>query len=436
MFIPQEFIRKKRDGKLLGKEEIEEFVTGVTDSSVSNEQISAFAMAVYFNGMSVEEKTHLTIAMKNSGNTLKWDNLNGPVIDKHSTGGVGDTVSLMLGPMLAACGAYVPMISGRGLGHTGGTLDKFESIPGYNVLPDDELFGKVVRECGVAIIGQTESLAPADRRIYAVRDVTATVESIPLITASILSKKLAEGLDVLVMDVKAGSGAFMPSYELSKELAESIVDTANSAGVRTRALITDMDQPLAYNAGNALEVKEAVEYLSGIRRNPRLHTVNLALCTEALMLGGLARDEGEAQKKLENALDSGRALEIFGKMVSMLGGPDDFAKRYDEYLPKAPIVEPIYAPKSGIVESIDTTAVGMCVVALGGGRLRPNDEIDHSVGLEDIVALGTYVDSKTPLAIVHAKDRASFDEAKRRLLSAIHIGDNVPETKEIYEVIG
>lgn len=260
MFIPQEFIKKKRDNKALNKEEIEDFIKGVSDGSVANEQISAFSMAVYFNGMSLDEKTNLTLAMKNSGNTLSWD-LSGPIVDKHSTGGVGDVVSLMLGPMLAACGAYVPMISGRGLGHTGGTLDKLESIPNYNVLPSDSDFKNIVKDCGVAIIGQTSSLAPADKRIYSIRDVTATVESVPMISASILSKKLAEGLDTLIMDVKVGSGAFMPTYELSVELAKSIVEISKNAGVKTVALLTDMNQCLANNAGNALEVKEAVQYL-------------------------------------------------------------------------------------------------------------------------------------------------------------------------------
>jgi thymidine phosphorylase len=436
MFIPQEFIRKKRDNKPLSKDEIEAFVSGVTDGSVSNEQISAFAMAVYFNGMSVEEKTDLTLAMRDSGNTLSWDGLDGPTVDKHSTGGIGDTVSLMMGPMLAACGAYVPMISGRGLGHTGGTLDKFESIPGYNVLPDDALFERVVRECGVAIIGQTSSLAPADKRIYAVRDVTATVESIPLISASILSKKLAEGLDTLIMDVKVGSGAFMPTYELSRELAKSIVEIANRAGVKTQAILTDMNQSLAYNVGNALEMREAVEYLNGSRRNPRLHSVTMALGIRALVNAGLASDEAEARKKLSDSLESSKALEIFARMVSMLGGPADFVEKYEDYLPRAPIIEPIFAPTSGIVESMDAIAMGMAVVGLGGGRLKPSDEIDHSVGLENLIGLGANIDGDTPLAIIHARDEKSLQEAKRRLLDAIEIGDTAPpQVQEVYEVI-
>ncbi len=432
MFIPQEFIRKKRDNHPLTREEIEAFVAGVTDGSVADAQIAAFAMAVFFNGMSLEEKTQLTVAMRDSGNTLAWPDLPGPVVDKHSTGGVGDTVSLMMGPMLAACGAYVPMISGRGLGHTGGTLDKFESIPGYNVLPDDALFKKVVRECGVAIIGQTTSLAPADKRIYAVRDVTATVESIPLIAASILSKKLAEGIGTLVMDVKVGSGAFMPTYALSRELAESIVEIANGAGVTTRAILTDMNQPLASSAGNALEVREAVEYLTGIRRNPRLHAVTMALSAAALVDSGLAADEAEAAVRLEAVLSDGSALAKFSQMVTMLGGPADFIERYESYLPAASIIRPVTAGASGIISAMDTTALGMAIVGLGGGRLRPEDTIDHSVGLEDIIPPGTAVTPDTPLMTIHARDERSFAEAERRVRAAIEIGESAPEIREVY----
>jgi thymidine phosphorylase len=384
--------------------------------------------------MSLDEKTNLTLAMKNSGNTLSWD-LDAPIVDKHSTGGVGDVVSLMLGSMLAACGLYIPMISGRGLGHTGGTLDKLESIPGYNVFPDDKLFKKIVKECGVAIIGQTNSLAPADKRIYSIRDVTATVESVAMISSSILSKKLAEGLDVLIMDIKVGSGAFMPTYELSKELAKSIVEISNNAGVKTKAVLTDMNQSLAYSAGNALEVKEAVEYLMSKRINPRLHRVNMELCIRALQESGVEKNRDKAEAKLESALHSGKALEIFAKMTSMLGGPSDFCEKYKYYLPSANIIRPIFSPKSGIVESINVIDIGMSVVGLGGGRVRPQDKIDHSVGLENIINLGSKVDSSTPLATIHAKDENSFEEAKKRVLNAIKIGDNSVKTEEIYEII-
>ena len=434
MFIPQEFIRKKRDNKFLNKEEIYEFIKGVSNGSVANEHISAFAMAVFFNGMNIEEKTNLTTAMRDSGNSLQWD-LDGPIVDKHSTGGIGDVVSLMLGPMLAACGCYVPMISGRGLGHTGGTLDKLESIPNYNVLPNDKLFKDIVKECGVAIIGQTSSLAPADKRIYSIRDVTATVESVPMISASILSKKLAEGLDTLIMDVKVGSGAFMPTYELSKELAQSIVDIANNAGVKTQAILTDMNQSLAFNAGNAIEVKEAVEYLQNKRKNSRLHEVTIELCSSALISANICKTRDEARLKLENVLSTGVALEIFAKMTTMLGGPSDFCDKYDIYLPKANIIEPIFSEKEGIVESMDAIAVGMSIVGLGGGRITPSDKIDHSMGLENIINLGNKVDKHTQIATIHAKDRDSFNEAKKRLLNAIKIGSNTPKVKEIYEII-
>jgi len=429
MLLPQEIIRKKRDGHELSPEEIRHFVRGITDGSVSEGQIAAFAMAVYFQGMDMRERIALTEAMRDSGEVLRWDDLDlpGPVFDKHSTGGVGDVVSLMLGPMAAACGGFVPMISGRGLGHTGGTLDKFDAIPGYNTSPDNTLFRKVVKEVGVAIIGQTGNLAPADKRFYSIRDVTATVESIPLITASILSKKLAAGLDALVMDVKAGSGAFMPTEELSEELARSIVAVANGAGCPTTALITDMNQVLASSAGNAVEVREAVRYLTGEYRNPRLHEVTMALTAEMLLLGGLATDEAEARAKLQEALDSGRAAEIFGRMVAALGGPADFVERYDDHLEKAPIIRPIYAEGEGIVESMDTRAIGMAVVAMKGGRTKPTDAIDYAVGFTDFIALGERADARHPLAVAHVRSEAQFEEAQRRLRSAVTLGEAVPE---------
>ena len=323
--------------------------------------------------MEMDERVSLALGMRDSGTVLEWKSLNldGPVLDKHSTGGVGDVISLMLGPMVAACGGYVPMISGRGLGHTGGTLDKFDAIPGYNTEPDNELFRKVVKEVGVAIIGQTGDLAPADKRFYGIRDVTATVESISLITASILSKKLAAGLDALVMDVKAGSGAFMPTYEGSEELAKSIVAVANGAGCQTTALLTNMDEVLASSAGNAVEVREAVEYLNGTYRNPRLHEVTMDLCAEMLMLGKLATSIEEAKEKLQTVLDSGKAAKVFADMVTALGGPSDFMEKYDDYLDKAEIVRPVYAETSGIVQSMNTRDIGMAVVAMGGGRRKP-----------------------------------------------------------------
>ncbi len=373
MQLPQEFIRRKRDGHELSKAEIVDFIRGITDESVSEGQIAAFTMATYFNGMTRDEAVALTTAMRDSGRVLEWKALDlpGPVVDKHSTGGVGDVVSLMLGPMVAACGGFVPMISGRGLGHTGGTLDKFDAIPGYQTTISIEKFQQVVKDVGVAIIGQTADLAPADKRLYATRDVTATVESIPLITASILSKKLAAGLDALVMDVKVGSGAFMPTMEKSLELARSIVAVGNGAGVITSALLTDMSQPLAPCAGNAIEVRCALDYLSGKSRPARLHEVTMALSAELLVHSGLFSEDAAARLALTRALEDGRALEVFERMVATLGGPADLTTNPDKYLDAAPVKAPVLAAHGGFIGPMDTRALGMVVVGLGGPRWRP-----------------------------------------------------------------
>ena len=324
-FLPQEIIVRKRDGDILTVGEIGQFIGGLTDGTVSHAQAAAFAMAVFFRDMTLNERVALTEAMRDSGTVLDWSDLDGPVVDKHSTGGVGDNTSLMLAPILAACGVYVPMISGRGLGHTGGTLDKFDSIPGYTTQPDNALFRKVTREVGCAIIGQTADLAPADKILYSIRDVTGTVENVSLITASILSKKLAAGLGALILDVKSGSGAFMPTLDRSRELAQSLVAVANGAGCRTGALITDMNEPLASAAGNALEMRNAVDFLTGAHRDARLEEVTLALCAAALELSGF---KGNARVACDEALHSGKATEIFGRMVTMLGGPADFVERH------------------------------------------------------------------------------------------------------------
>src|SRR6201996_7405065 len=361
MILPQEIIRAKRDGQMLRGGEIDAFIEGLTAGSVSEGQAAAFAMAVYFRGMNLEERVHLTRAMTASGAVLDWSeaNLPGPIVDKHSTGGVGDNVSLMLAPMLAACGAYVPMISGRGLGHTGGTLDKLDSIPGYASQPDLDLFKRVVKEAGCAIIGQTADLAPADRRLYAIRDVTATVESVALITASILSKKLAAGLDGLVMDVKTGSGAFMTTLDGSRELATSIATVANDAGLPTVSLITDMNEPLATAAGNAVEIRNAVDYLTGARRDERLDKVTIALGAELLALSGLAHDVDAGAAALKRSLESGAAAERFEIMVAALGGPTDFIARADKALPQAPVVVDGTPETRGFVTSIDVRAIGL-----------------------------------------------------------------------------
>jgi thymidine phosphorylase len=432
IYIPQETIVRKRDGEALGKEEIGRFIAGLTDGTVSHAQAAAFAMAVFFRDMTLAERVALTEAMRDSGTVLDWSDLDGPVVDKHSTGGVGDNVSLMLAPILAACGVFVPMISGRGLGHTGGTLDKFDSIPGYTTQPDNALFRKVTREAGCAIIGQTADLAPADKILYAIRDVTGTVENVSLITASILSKKLAAGLGALILDVKSGSGAFMPTLERSRELAESLVAVANGAGTRTKALITDMNEPLASAAGNALEMRNAVEFLTGRHRDPRLLEITLALSAAALELTGFA---GNARHAVHAALSTGKATEHFSKMVAMLGGPADFVERMDTHLEAAPIVRDVFATEAGMVSAIDTRGVGMAVVVLGGGRRMPTDTIDHAVGFDRLAGLGTKVDAGTPLARLHARDEASAADAEQRLIAAYALGEKAPNHPLIPERI-
>ena len=424
--IPQEIIRAKRDGQVLTEADIAAFIAGLTNNQVTEGQAAAFAMAVYFNGLNTAERVALTQAMRDSGTVLRWDDMPGPVIDKHSTGGVGDTVSLMLAPMIAACGGYVPMISGRGLGHTGGTHDKFESIPGYQATPTMELFRKVVRSTGCAVIGSTPDLAPADKRLYGIRDVTATVESIGLITASILSKKLAAGLQGLAMDVKCGNGAFMSTLPKARELARSIVQVATNAGLPTTALITDMNQPLASAAGNAVEVAYAVDYLTGAHREPRMHEVVIALCTEMLLLGKLARSKTAARTQLEAALASGAAAQRFDKMVAGLGGPTNFVNDPWKHMTRAPLKVAIIPVRPGPVTAIDTRAVGMVVVALGGGRTRPQDPVDHAVGLTSLAAVGEATGPDRPLAFVHAHTDAQVAQATDLLRAAYRIGGRAP----------
>ncbi len=409
--LPQEIIRRKRDGQRLPPADIAAFVAGLTSGAVSEGQVAAFAMAVFFNGMTREEAVALTLAMRDSGTVLDWSDLPGPAVDKHSTGGVGDNVSLMLAPIVAACGGFVPMLSGRGLGHTGGTLDKMDSIPGYTSQPDNALFRRVVRAAGCAIIGQTADLAPADKRFYGIRDVTATVESVPLITASILSKKLAAGLSALVLDVKAGNGAFMANARAAARLADSLVAVANGAGLRTTALITDMDQPLASAAGNAVEVMNAVDFLTGRRQDERLRDVTLALCAEMLVSTGLATTQADGEAKAAAALDDGRAAEIFGRMVAALGGPADFVERAAAHLPAAPVVIAVPAPATGFVTAIATRDLGLAVVTLGGGRTRPQDAVDHAVGLTGLQPVGAAMRKGEPLAFVHARTRDAAEIA-------------------------
>lgn len=426
--LPQEIIRRKREGLPLDPADIADFVAGIAPGTVTEGQIAALAMAVFFKGMSRQEAVALTLAMRDSGDVLDWSDLPGPVTDKHSTGGVGDNVSLMLAPIVAAAGAFVPMISGRGLGHTGGTLDKMDSIPGYTSQPDNALFRKAVLETGCAIIGQTANLAPADKRFYGIRDVTATVESVPLITASILSKKLAAGLQSLVLDVKVGNGAFMEKSRDATALATSLVEVANGAGLKTTALLTDMNEPLASAAGNAVEVRNAVDFLTGRRRDKRLERVTLELAAEMIVSAGLSPSTRDALEKATDMLESGRAAEVFGRMVSVLGGPADFVERPNDHLPKAPVRLEVSAGSAGFVGAIATRDMGLAVVALGGGRTRPQDMIDHSVGLMEIQQIGTAVEKGDPLAVVLARDEADAARAVSAVGACYRIVDRKPAT--------
>mgnify|MGYP001949725251 CR=1 FL=1 len=426
--LPQETIRTKRNGGELAAEEIATFVSGITDDTISEGQIAALAMSIYFNGMSRDEAVALTLAMRDSGEVLDWSQLDGAVLDKHSTGGVGDNVSLMLAPAIAACGAFNPMISGRGLGHTGGTLDKFDSIPGYQTQPDNALFRKVVKDVGCAVIGQTGNLAPADKRIYGIRDVTATVESVPLITASILSKKLSAGLSGLVLDVKVGSGAFMDSIDKARELATSLVSVANGAGLKTSALLTDMDFPLASAAGNAVEMQNAVDFLTGKHIDKTLYEVTVALGAEMLLSGGLAASSEEGAEQMARAFSSGKAAEKFAGMVSALGGPNDFVERPETYMKKPEVHVVVNAEEQheqmfGRL-GFDTRQIGLAVIELGGGRTRPQDPVDHAVGLTNIAQRDW--DGSAPICEIWARDAESAERAKQRVLGAMHQCDVAP----------
>ncbi len=427
-FLPQEIIRKKRDGGALDAAEMAFLVQGLAAGRISDAQAAAFAMAVYFRDMSIDERLAMAHAMKNSGTVLDWsgDGLHGPVLDKHSTGGVGDKVSLPLAAIIAAAGGYVPMISGRGLGHTGGTLDKLDSIPGYQTAPALDTFRRTVKGAGCAIIGQTDDLVPADRRLYAIRDVTATTEPIALITPSILSKKFAAGLEALVMDIKTGNGAFVPQLDDSLDLAASIIAVANAGGLSCTALVSDMNSVLGFNAGNALEVREAVDYLTGARRAPRLHRVVMALCAEMLVLGGLADTHEAAQMMAQAALDSGTAAERFAAMVSALGGPADFVEKPHRYLAHAPVVRPCMAREPGVVTAMATRDLGLAIIRLGGGRLRADDRIDYSVGFENFAAIGEHVDSERPVCLIHGASEAAADAACEAVRACVQTAPTAP----------
>ena len=419
-----------RDGGQPAPDEIGWFAAGIASGQVTDAQAGAFAMAVLLKGLGDEGRVALTRAMRDSGRVLAWD-LPGPVVDKHSTGGIGDCISLLLGPALAACGAYVPMISGRGLGHTGGTLDKLEAIPGFRTGLSEDAFRAQVRDLGCAIVAASADLAPADKRLYAIRDVTGTVESVDLITASILSKKLAAGLEALVLDVKYGSGAFMKTPERAEELARALVATAQGAGCMTSALITDMTQPLATAAGNALEVIEVMETLTGTSVNTALWDLTAALGGEVLALAGLAADAADGEGRIVQALETGAAAERFGEMVAAQGGPADFVDRWPDRLPAAPVMLEVPALEDGFVTAIDGEALGHAVVHLGGGRLREGDRVNPSVGLSDLAGLGEEAGEGVPLAMVHAASDEAARAAVRAVQAAYRIGAAPPEEPDL-----
>ncbi|WP_227284010.1 thymidine phosphorylase [Boseongicola sp. H5] len=427
---------KARDGLPLTEAEIYWFAEGIAQGQVSDMQAGAFAMAVCTKGLSRDNRVHLTHGMLQTGEVLKWD-LDGPVLDKHSTGGVGDAVSLLLAPALAVCGAYVPMISGRGLGHTGGTLDKLEAIPGYRTQVGVEELQELVADIGCAIVGASGDIAPADKRLYGVRDVTGTVESIDLITASILSKKLAAGLEALVLDVKVGSGAFMADPDDALALAQSLVETAQGAGCMCSALITDMSQPAAKAAGNALEVIEVMEALTGSSVGTSLHRLTVALGGEVLALGGLAADAADGEGRIAAALSSGQAAERFGEMVAALGGPADFVERWRDRLPAARVMMDVHPGEPGHVAAIDTRALGEAVVHLGGGRLVATDQLDPGVGLSDIAPIGARVDGERPLARIHAATEEAARAQAGRIRDAYVLAERAPDSPPlIHERIG
>jgi len=428
--LPQELIRAKRDGARLSTEQLRFVADGIADGGLSDAQVAAFAMAVFFRGLDVDERIAFTAALRDTGTVLDWshEDLPGPVLDKHSSGGVGDKVSLILAPVVAACGGAVPMIAGRGLGHTGGTLDKLDAIPDYESIPGLERLRAAVRAAGCAIVGQTPDLAPADRRLYAIRDASGSVESIPLLVSSILSKKLAAGLDALVLDVKWGSGAFSPTLAVARELAHGLVEVARANGLRAAALLTDMHECLGTTAGNALEVREALDMLRGGPADPRLDAVTRALSARLLVLGGLSTDEAAARAAVSRALSSGAAADRFARMVVSLGGPADLLERPQRHLPAAPVMAPAEAERPGFVREVDARALGLVVVALGGGRRRESDPIDHAVGLAEVVGRGARVGpGERPLAVVHARDGRAAAHAAAAVRRAFDVADTPPE---------
>lgn len=418
--FPQHIIAKKRDGHALSREEITAFVRGATDGSWADYQLSALLMAIFLRGMTPEETAHYTDAMMRSGVVADLSSVPGIKVDKHSTGGVGDKISIPLAPMVAACGVPVPMISGRGLGHSGGTLDKLESIPGFRTDLSLEAYREQVARIGCALIGQTKDLAPSDKKLYALRDVTATVECIPLICGSILSKKLAEGIDALVLDVKFGRGAFMKTKAEARQLADALVSVGRAGGKKVRALLTAMEEPLGRAVGNALEVEESIACLRG--EGPAdVMEVTYALGAQMLLLGGVAEDVTEAEAKLREVVANGKALAKFKEIVAAQGGDARVADE-PERLPQARIQSPLSALVDGYVADVDAMGVALAALRLGAGRARAEDKIDPAVGVSGLVKTGERVLAGAPLCVIHANDESALTEAKAMLSKAIILG--------------
>ena len=435
--IPQEIIRKKRDKISLSEDEVKLFVNGLTDNSFSDAQIAAMSMAIFQNGMTAEETVWMTHAMKNSGDTLEWQDIvdSDLVCDKHSTGGVGDKTSLLLAPILAACDLFIPMISGRGLGHTGGTLDKFDSIPGYNTKPDIDVFRQVVKDVGCAIIGQTSNLAPADKKLYSIRDIVGTVESLPLITSSILSKKIASGLKTLVLDVKVGNGSFNSTLEIAQNLAHSLVNVAKGAGLECEAILTDMNQVLGRSAGHSLEVIECIEYLTSSKRDSKLETITNELASSILMMIKNISKE-ESLKQINTVLANGKAAEKFERMINALGGSNSFLSTYKKELSNNTFIQDIYLEKQGWIKEIKTRDLGLLLIELGGGRKQVDDKINYHVGYDNVLGIGECVDSSTPVIKVYANSKDDFNKVKNSIINCFIVSDQeVKETQSIYEVI-
>ncbi len=435
--IPQEIIRRKRDKKVLSKEEISLFVKGLTDGSFSDSQVAAMSMAIFLNGMIPEETVNLTEAMTTSGETINWEGVvdTDLVCDKHSTGGVGDKTSIILAPILAACGLFVPMISGRGLGHTGGTLDKFDSIPGYNTQPELDIFKRAVKEVGCAIIGQTENLAPADKKLYSIRDIVGTVESLPLITSSILSKKIASGLRTLVLDVKVGNGSFNSTVDIARDLSHSLVGVAKGAGLQCEAIITDMNQVLGKSAGHILEISECINFLKNQEKESRLEKITYELIASILMMSQKLSKKA-ALEKINIVMSNGEAAEKFEKMVQALGGPSDILSSHEKHLKSNAIKKDIFPTKSGWVEKIKTRDLGLILIELGGGRKQTTDKINFNVGYNNILRVGDKVNPKLPLLSVYTKSEDDYEIVRKKIQDCFIITDSeVSELPYTYEVI-